>query len=73
MDALIERLRAFTKVPGFQWYLLVLGSFLVLVLPTLADLGFSATNLGSLALPPGMQGAQQLLGRNGGSAGIGIT
>ena len=38
MDALIERLRAFTKVPGFQWYLLVLGSFLVLVLPTLADL-----------------------------------
>ena len=30
-------------------------------LPTLADLGFSATNLGSLALPPGMQGAQQLL------------
>ncbi len=26
----------------------------------LADLGFSATNLGTLPLPPGMQGAQQL-------------
>lgn len=38
MQDLLARLSSFARVPGFQWYLLVLAGFLALVMPTLVDL-----------------------------------